>query len=262
MAYSAARDEIFTGQPVASSVLVFKGGATGEEAPIRVIVGGKTRLHNPWGVGVDDTHGELYVADFTSRSISAFPIDADGNVAPLRVLQGPKTRITKPVGVTVDVAHDVIVVTTSPFLSAKGGRENGGIYIYKRTATGDMAPLRVIQGPKTGIISTWHSAVYKDLVFVSVSNVDWKPAYDYGGFECRKEVTKVPPWVWEHSPGFIGVWKITDSGDVPPRGVIKGPLAGLHDPGGIAIDPKDGEVFVGETAHNGIYTFLVPQLFE
>jgi hypothetical protein len=136
------------------------------------------------------------------------------------------------------------------------------VYFFKRTADGDTAPLGIVRGPHTGIIGAWHAAVYRDLVFVSVSNINWKPAYDYGGFECRRTLTEPPPWVWEHPSGFVGVWKITDRGDVPPRAIIRGPESGLHDPGGIAIDPASGEVFVGDTAHNGLYTFLVPQFFE
>ena len=250
IAYSAARDEIYVGQPVASSVVIFKGGENGDAKPARVLVGSKTRLHNPWGVAVNDRDGELSVADFTGNAILTYRSDAGGNASPIRVLAGPKTKLFKPVGVVIDPERNLMIVTAS------------GIYFYDRTAKGDAAPLGVIQGPRTGIVSTWHAALYKDLLFVSVSNVDWRPAYDYGGYTCRSSLTGPPPWVWEHNPGFIAVWKVTDRGDVPPRAIIRGPASMLHDPGGITIDPKEGEVFVGDTSHNGLYTFLVPQFFE
>ena len=41
------------------------------------------------------------------------------------------------------------------------------------------------------------------------------------------------PWDPEKT-GFIGVWNVTDNGDVPPRGIIKGPASGLIWPAGIA----------------------------
>jgi len=250
IAYSAARDEFYVGQPVASSVVIFKGGVNGDAKPARVLVGSKTRLHNPWGIGVDDRDHEISVADFTSNSILTYRSDAGGNASPIRVLSGPKTKLFKPVGVVIDPKRNLMIVTAD------------GIYFYNRTAQGNTPPLGMIKGPRTGIISTWHAALYKDLLFVSVSNVDWRPAYDYAGYGCRPGLTRPPAWVWEHTPGFIGVWKVTDRGDVPPRAVIRGQETMLHDPGGITIDPKEGEVIVGDTSHNGIYTFSVPQFFE
>jgi len=85
--YDAARDEIFASEPLASSVVAFQGGASGEAPPIAVIQGPKTQLHQPWGLQVDDPHKELVVADFATSSILTYPWDANGNVAPLRVIQ-------------------------------------------------------------------------------------------------------------------------------------------------------------------------------
>ncbi len=61
--------------------------------------------------------------------------------------------------------------------------------------------------------------------------------------------------------GFIGVWDINDDGDVPPRSVIKGDNTFLVHPGGVAIDPKDGEVFATDSIRNGLFSFLAPNLF-
>lgn len=59
--------------------------------------------------------------------------------------------------------------------------------------------------------------------------------------------------------GFIGVWSVTDDGDVPPRMMIRGAATRANGFGGVAINPKDGEVYgVGS---NAVMTYLVPKFF-
>jgi hypothetical protein len=43
--------------------------------------------------------------------------------------------------------------------------------------------------------------------------------------------------------------------------VIKGDNTFLVHPGGVAIDPKDGEVFATDSIRNGLFSFLAPNLF-
>jgi hypothetical protein len=59
-AYDEPRDEIIVTSPLAQAVLVFRGGANGEEPPLRVIQGPRTRIQaNPYGanslVSIDPT---------------------------------------------------------------------------------------------------------------------------------------------------------------------------------------------------------------
>jgi hypothetical protein len=42
--YDAVHDEIVVSSPLAQAVLTFRGGASGNEAPIRVIQGSLTRI--------------------------------------------------------------------------------------------------------------------------------------------------------------------------------------------------------------------------
>jgi DNA-binding beta-propeller fold protein YncE len=69
------------------------------------------------------------------------------------------------------------------------------------------------------------------------------------------------PWL-NPELGFIGVWNITDSGDVPPSAIIKGPFSQLLHPTGLAINPKHGEIYVSDSVRNGIFTFVMPQIFR
>jgi hypothetical protein len=59
----------------------------------------------------------------------------------------------------------------------------------------------------------------------------------------------------------MGIWNITDNGDVAPLAIIRGPFSGLIHPVGLALNPKDGEVYLSDSVKNGVLSFLVPQFF-
>src|SRR3990167_3579067 len=51
--YDEIHDEFLVTNPFAQALLVFRGGADGEEAPLRVIQGAKTLMTGPSYSGVD-----------------------------------------------------------------------------------------------------------------------------------------------------------------------------------------------------------------
>ncbi len=63
-------------------------------------------------------------------------------------------------------------------------------------------------------------------------------------------------------PGFIGVWDMNDTGDVPPRALIQGPASRLIAPGGVVINPKRNEVYAIDGGSSAFYTYLVPEFFK
>src|SRR5205809_1489040 len=94
IAYEPTHDEVVVNSPLTQAILVFRGGANGEEPPLRVIQGPKTQL---LGVGaldkvtVDPETGEIYIP--TARhNILVFAYGANGDVEPIRVLGGPDTQ--------------------------------------------------------------------------------------------------------------------------------------------------------------------------
>jgi DNA-binding beta-propeller fold protein YncE len=261
LAYDATHDEVVVPVALGAAVLTFRGGATGSEAPLRTIQGPKTRLVRPHTLTVDEKNDEIIVADTSSRSLLVFSRDADGDVPPKRIIAGPKTGLLFIVGVAVDPIHDRIVAASAS--SVPGGAT--GLFIFARTAEGDVPPLGVIAGPRTGIVRPWQLAIDPALgrVFVAAINNENHPPY---ALEMpRKDLppdTDLPsPWT-TGEPGFVGMWDINDKGDVPPRGIIKGPGSYLVHPAGVAINPKSGEVFVTDGVRNGMFTFLAPGLFS
>src|SRR5262245_65550046 len=118
IAYDSTNDEIIAPNPLAAAVVIFRGGATGEEAPARTMQGAQTGLSRPETVAVDEKNNELYVGDPGDRRVLVYRRDADGDAKPLRTIQGDKTKLLQIVGIAVDPVRDLRVVPTSSRLAA------------------------------------------------------------------------------------------------------------------------------------------------
>jgi hypothetical protein len=248
IAYDAVHDEIVLPVYLAGAVLVFRGAAGGQEAPVRIIQGPRTQLLRPETVTLDETNNEIVVGDTARHSLSVFSRDATGDISPLRMIEGPHTKLHQVHGVAVDSVHDLLVVSN---INPRGVT---GLLIFHRTDSGDVAPRAVIAGPHTGIIRIREVQVYPErgLIFAAVKNN--KDSYNVH--------SRAPsPWDPNHV-GFIGVWRITDDGDIPPYAIIKGPASGLVWPAGVALNPKEGEIYAIDSVRNDLVTFLVPELFR
>jgi DNA-binding beta-propeller fold protein YncE len=248
IAYDAVRDEIIVPVHLAGAVLVFRGDAKGEEGPIRMIQGPHTQILRPETVTVDVPHGEIIVGEDGGKDILVFRRDAEGDTAPLRVIRGPKTGLDEVRGVAVDPARNLIVVSS---YSRKG---TTGLFIFGRTDEGDAVPKAVIAGPKTGIVRIRQVEVDSDQgkIFVAVKN---------NTESYRFDAASPSPWNFQEL-GFIGVWDIADNGDVPPRAVIKGPASGMVWPAGVALNPKEREIYTIDSVRNGMFAFSAPEFFH
>jgi len=250
IAYDPDQDLIYVPNPLADAVLVFRGSANGNEPPIRVIQGSCTRLVVPHAVSLDLEHHEILVASLSSRAIAVFPWDANGNVSPIRYISGPKTRLGHVVGLGVDNASNLLAVANSE-----------EILFFNRTDNGDAAPLGEIKGPHTGIgDEPWELQIYKSRIFLATSN--HLHINLYSGVTLKDGYNTPPedPWL-NPELGFIGVWNVRDRGDVPPRAIIKGPFSQIVHPTGLALNPKNGEIYVTESIRNGLFSYLVPDFF-
>ena len=113
--------------------------ASGNTPPLRIISGPKTQMNWPTGLAVDDTKGELYVANDMGNSILVFNYTDEGDVAPKRVLTGPKTNIKNPTGLWLDMKNNELWV-------ANFG--NHTATVFPIGASGNVAPKRMIRsGP-------------------------------------------------------------------------------------------------------------------
>ena len=231
IAYDPLRDEIYVTNALADAVLVFRGGADGSEAPLRVIQGICTGMVNPHAISLDLEHREILVASLSARSIAVFPMDTSGNATPTRYIRGERTRLGHTVGMAVDTATNVLIVANSE-----------EILFFDRLANGDVAPVGEIKGARSGIRDEpWELQLHKGKIFLAASNhlhvnlyaqVTLKPEYSGPGAKVPED-----PWL-NPELGFIGVWNVRDRGDVPPRARIGGPFSQLVHPTGLARWPR------------------------
>lgn len=261
IAYDEVNDEMSIPVALGGAILVFRGGAAGEEAPIRIIQGSKTRLIRPQTIAVDPVHDEIFVGDTTARAVFVFDRAATGDVAPKRVLYGDKTKLLDVVGVAVDPQRDVIV-------AASRSASTIGLLTFKRTDNGNVAPRTVISGPKTGLAHFRQIAVDPGTgrIFIAQQSMREKQLEAYRGDRPRpaeefKKAVRAAS-TGRTGPGFIGVWDIDDDGDVPPRALIQGPMTRLVAPGGVALDPRHGEVYAIDGGSSAFYAYTVPQFFR
>ena len=245
--YNEIRDEFYVGNPFAQAVLTFRGGADGQEGPIRIIQGPKTMLENVDTLEIDVVNNEILVPE--GDNVLVFPLTANGDVAPTRVVRGGRAMGWRAGnGIAVDPIHNVLVTDGTLTGDNVGwqtayrrGRES--ILIFDRTANGETKPLRVIRGPNTGI----HG----------IRQMQIQPT---GGWIIISQITDggVP----EPEGTFVGVWSINDSGDVPPRWKIEGkPSNIMKKPRGVALNPKHKELIVSDMRLNSVLTFYFPEIF-
>jgi hypothetical protein len=260
VAYDEKNDEMAIPVALGGAILVFRGGAEGEEAPLRVIQGSKTRLIRPQTIAVDPVHDEILVGDTTARAVFVFDRRANGDVAPKRAIYGERTRLLDVVGVAVDPVRNVIVASSR---SAK----TIGLVTFDRMANGNATPRTVISGPKTGMAHFRQVAVDpgSGRIFLAQQSMREKQLEPYRGDKPRSEeefAKAAEASTGRIGPGFIGVWDIDDNGDVPPRALIQGPMSRLIAPGGVALDPRRGEVYASDGGSSAYFVYRVPQFFE
>ena len=89
-----------------SRILVFASSTqSGDQAPVRELVGDQTGLANPWSLAFGPADASLYVGNTASDTVTVYPPQANGNEAPLRTIfttwSGDMTNPVQPVGVAV-----------------------------------------------------------------------------------------------------------------------------------------------------------------
>ena len=260
IAYDAVHDEIIAPNPFAEAILFFRGGTSGDEAPIRIIQGPHTQLdggpdwNSPDTVAYDPIYDEVYTrvhrgyglsrrgieADNDAAAILVFSRTGNGDVAPLRVLRGPRTLLNSANKFAVDGKNNLLVVGSGP----------AGFLIFNRTDSGDVAPKAIISGPKTGFTGGLHQI-----------KMDPERRQFIAAIAKPGSVSPGKPGQLGGENGFIGVWKYTDNGDVPPKAVIRGSKTQLVDPRGLEINPKDKEVYVADFLQNMLFTYRAPYIF-
>src|SRR5262245_6040993 len=157
--FDAIHDEIVITSALAQAILTFRGGANGEEAPIRIIQGNKTGILAVGAldkVTIDPVHGEYYITT-PNQEVLTFARTAVGNVEPIRRLKGPDTGLrvrqqkdgilTGKGGnpsIRVDPIHNLLFVPVSEYTNTSQARGERKVLIFDRMAEGNTKPKAVM----------------------------------------------------------------------------------------------------------------------
>ena len=141
---------------------------------------------------------------------------ANGNVAPKRVIEGQATNLSRTMhGIAYDAIHDEIVIPVAL---------SGAVLVFKADASGEVPPLRAIQGTRTRLVRP-HT--------VAVDPVN-------------NEILTADP-----SMRAIVVFERMANGNVAPKRVISGPKTGLLDIVGLDVDPIRNVIVASSRKGNG-----------
>jgi len=258
-------------------IAAFAREAKENEPPVRTIEGQKTLISRTMhGFSYDPIHDEIVVNSPLTQAILMF-----------RVIQGPKTRIlgmgyAALSTVTADPAHDEIFlpVGSGGYRGAgTGGPE--GVLVFDRTASGDVAPKRILAGPDTQIKSSTPQVavdpihnllVVKSnglLIFDRNASGNTKPLRvirgpktgGFGGGQITVYAEK--GLILTNSMDGWAVWSINDDGDVAPRWRIPvRQITGGGQNSGIAVIPKHKEIMIASALQNRVLTFYFPEMFD
>jgi hypothetical protein len=195
---------------------------------------------------------------------------ANGNAARTRVIEGQATLLNRTMhGIVYDSIHDEIIVP-HPFGEA--------ILTFAGAAAGEVAPIRVLQGPDTELIpldrlaaDPVNNEIYvpegeKVLVYPREANGNVRPKRVLYGPDTRLGTTRgmaIDPVrnllvVVGGVPGQSGqsqlvVFDRTASGNAKPKRVIAGPRTGITGTWNIEIDPQRGLILLVQAGFVGVW---------
>jgi hypothetical protein len=227
MAWALGPGEVFVANYLQNSITVFARSASGAATPVRTI---RTGVKNPFGVLVDESHGEIIVVnntDGSSRVGSIVVYNANANYpndAPKRTISGPATGLAGSTGLALDTVRDEIFVAND---------DTSSIAVYARTADGNVAPKRTLQGPATKLAGPL--ALVLDTL--------------------HDELMVVNKVVWPGGAGRVTTYRRGATGNAAPLRTIEGSLTGFDHPAGMGFDALRDEIVVSSANANALLIF-------
>lgn len=253
IAMDSERGEVFItndNEPSGVSIAVYPAKFPPRDSviePRRRIAGPRADLGLPCGVAISPENKEMYTVSGDGQTLNVFALNANGDVPPSRELTVPHASG----GVSLDSRHDELYITTEHV---------NKVSVYRRTARGDEAPVRFIQGPRTELADPYGIHVSNETNEVLVSNHgNWRKTLPGEGYALRGDgplaqvrgsqshpgiVEPLSPSTGKFVPPSITVYPRTAHGDVAPLRTILGPKTQLNVPLGVYRDPASGEIVV------------------
>ncbi len=228
---------------------VFGRDARGNAKPLRRLA----TPHTTFGIVADEERQELLITIQDDQAIQVFKKGAKDEDAGTRVIQGPKTMMADPHGITLDPIRKKVFVSnwgsrntraaTDPARQKRGwpigrNQNNAGsgewipasITVYPKDASGDVAPIQTISGPK--------------------AQLDWPTALAFHA--GRNEL-----FVANDTTHTITVYSGDANGDVAPIRVLTGPKTNIKHPTGVAVDEKNNELWVANFGNHSATVYAI-----
>ena len=255
VAVDVVRNEVITTDENKFQILVYDRlentpPSAAMSEPKRIIAGSRTDIEFQCGLYVDPLKGDIFaVNNDTQDKLVIFSRQADGNVPPDRWLHTPHGTF----GIAVDEEKQELFLTI---------QHDSAVVVYRKTATQEEAPIRLLQGDRT-LLADPHGIALdteNDLMFVanygSTHSVS-PPAQQDGGRKANwpLERSHAIPGSGRFLPPSITVYSSTASGDTRPLRVITGPKTQLNWPTGVAFDSERGELLVTNDMNHSIVIF-------
>ncbi len=238
-AYTANND-------IEDTVVVMPYDANGNTTPTRIF----SVPHQAWGLALGKASDEIAVTVEVQNTIVFYPREANGVKPPVRMIRGERTGLADPHGIYWDETHGEIGVANHgnfkgvvrdtgagceevPAGDDAAGAESGqfrppSISVYAASAKGDAAPLRTIQGPRTGL--DWPMGVAQDAAHDTIV-------------------------VANNGDSSILIFSRNARGDATPVRTIRGSHTGIDRPIGIAVDAQNGEIWVSNWGDHSALAF-------
>jgi 6-phosphogluconolactonase (cycloisomerase 2 family) len=211
---------------------VFSTDSKGNATPTRSL----NLPGHPFQAAGDEEKQLLYMTIQSDNKIAVFRKQASGEERPVRTIEGSDTQLEDPHGLALDMKNKLIYVSNfgNAHIKTASGRygrfDPPSITVYPMEASGNVKPVRVIQGSKTLMNWPAHLALHQE----------------------RQEL-----FLANDGDSSILVFRAGDQGDVAPIRVIKGPKTGVKHPPGLALDERLGEIYVANMGAPTVTVFPV-----
>jgi len=243
--YSVTNDTVDT-------MTIFSREVRGNQPPTREL----RTPHGTFGIAVNEQRQEMYLTVQHTNAVVTYRKMAEGREEPLRYIKGSATQLEDPHGIAVDTRNGLLFVTNHGHAhdpqgvgsSGAGGRiasapwredtpddkEVGGwfeppsITVYPLAGSGDVSPVRIIEGPLTRL--NWPAHVYFD--------------------SEHQEL-----FVANDADDSILVFAGNASGNAAPIRVLKGPKTGIKNPTGLLVDLVNDELIVANMGNHSATSY-------
>jgi DNA-binding beta-propeller fold protein YncE len=214
-------------------MVIFTRNQKGDTPPDRML----HTPHGTFGIAVDEDRNEMYLTIQHDHAVVVYDKNATGETNPKRLIQGNKTLLGDPHGIAIDPQARLMFVTnygsTSTKVPGRGERRENwpledvvpgsghnmppSITVYPMDAQGDIAPVRIIQGPKTKL--NWGTGI----------SIDHQRGEIFVANDMTSEVL---------------VYDLNANGDVAPKRVLAGPKTMIQSPTAVYVDQANNELWV------------------